>query len=577
MKSLVVLVLTLFSSHLLAQPLEFKWSKLSMAQKVASLEAIKHFLKTDAKDQTLAAVDPATRLKWHVLLFDEAWAQASFKPNCFYAGWPSQQVSLGDRKVCSSPAKSNPWYQTQKEKCGAGKLLCNPLLFGEALCIPNATTAERQSSFSNCQKAFSAANRSMESVAKLIDASPELQMRLEELLRVLADACAPEGYQGRSGMCGLLKTRVAGILENRQPTNPTPDASVAVSDSVTVSDVLTTLEDVKTTVTSINNPDPKRLCFDAIAIPEPDKVKGPWELSTPIDQAQSTPKDYCFNNENGTNLEKYSQTKHWDDEGGGQLSVTFLKDKGSEEPKSVEGIRITADKFGKEAPYVEEGVAYPEDSPMVPHRNYDYDFDGRNKEATFVLLDWPVKEIYNPQGKVIERSTSTDLRMTNYMFFPRKVVPSAARRDDKIYMTLVTGEKVIFDAKTGKVIGGAFEEKEKVNVETRPREKRFYPPASFNYRGEGMWLEAPVTNDKDYRKPGSLIPLKSVVNGVESKCNMPSEELYEYNWGYRLPQGSEGWLNSGWTCYKFKFETDQALYEAVKKKCPTFKFPPLTQ
>ncbi|MBY0516960.1 MAG: hypothetical protein K2P81_08635, partial [Bacteriovoracaceae bacterium] len=544
------------------------WKKLNYTQKIKTLEALKTFLKSDARDTELEEVKASA---FKLFFIHKAYA-AEFEGNCFYAGWPSKLVTVGERKVCTSPQNVNPIYKKEAARCGQGALLCNPLLFGSALCISNKTKEERQSSFSNCQKAFESEGRSLEKVIKEIDADPELQKRLSDLFDLLANACSPTGYQGKSGMCALLKSRLENLKKNQAGESTQADV---LKPDATVIGVVNQLDVVTNTVTKLNTPNTNRLCYDSIPIPDADKVQGPWEMSGPMDLSASTPKDYCFGNENGTTKEKYMTTKYADYDNGADLQVTFVREKGSEEMGRVDGFELSANRYGKSLPYIEEGETYPEDE-MIPHRDYGYDMDARNKEAMFTLLDWPVKEIYAPNGKVIERYRSTDVRMTNYMFFPRKVIPSVSRRQDKIFMTLVTGEKVVFDAKSGKVVDGAFIEKEKVNVETRPKEKRFYPNASFNYRGEGMWLEAPITNDKDYRKPGSLVPIKSIVNGVESKCNMPSESLFEYNWGYRLPQGSEGWLNSGWSCFKFKFEDDESFYKAVKAKCPAFKMPPLT-
>lgn len=85
------------------------------------------------------------------LLLSDAWAA---ELDCLYAGWPSKRVG----KYCSSPAKHNPDYQSS---CSQQEMLCQPLLFGQGVCVPSRTSQERNLAFSNCSKKKSFSNEDL--------------------------------------------------------------------------------------------------------------------------------------------------------------------------------------------------------------------------------------------------------------------------------------------------------------------------------------------------------------------------------------------------------------------------------
>jgi hypothetical protein len=73
---------------------------------------------------------------------------------CLYGGWPSTWTTDG-RKLCNWPQSGNPAYRTTNgSTCSDRQLLCNPTLFGDALCVPFETREQRKSPFTACDKLF---------------------------------------------------------------------------------------------------------------------------------------------------------------------------------------------------------------------------------------------------------------------------------------------------------------------------------------------------------------------------------------------------------------------------------------
>tara|TARA_Y100000768_G_C23989959_1_gene691718 strand:+ start:353 stop:1762 length:1410 start_codon:yes stop_codon:yes gene_type:complete len=123
--------------------------------------------------------------------------------NCIYAGWPSSLVN----GFCSNPSNMNPSYQTGS--CAENELHCQPLLFGEGLCVPGRTRAQRNSSFKNCRQGFGSAGRSHENLLReLLEKGKEAE--LLELFQFAENICE-EGRQSSTGMCRTLENLVSRL------------------------------------------------------------------------------------------------------------------------------------------------------------------------------------------------------------------------------------------------------------------------------------------------------------------------------------------------------------------------------
>ncbi len=135
-------------------------------------------------------------------LFDEAWADGRY--DCFYAGWPSTLVKSGNRRLCQSPITSNADYQNGS--CGNNELLCQPLLFGESLCVSFSSKSDKQMAFAKCEEKFQKEHKgSYDFLKKLTRPQTE---ELKEISHLAASICekGDKGIQKGTGMCkNLLK------------------------------------------------------------------------------------------------------------------------------------------------------------------------------------------------------------------------------------------------------------------------------------------------------------------------------------------------------------------------------------
>lgn len=630
MKLILILSGLLFFQSNLNAKVWNVWKHANTQQKVEIIKIIKEFQKTYSKNTELGEFNKSAFLNL-MSLINNAYAADGYE--CFYAGWPSKLVKVGSKNYCSSPKNQNSWYKERHQsKCSENELMCNPLLFGDKLCVSAATRDQRIRSYANCERAFESQGRKLEDIVSAINDSAELTNRFDDVLGLSQQICTGAGYQAKTGMCKILLDKIAEVkkeVANQKvdkvpepilplgPIDPLPIKPIEpiaitpltpviippvkvepLPDPVTHDDdivkidplptrpividsptpeivnIVNVVEDLPNTVNTVNNEVKKGSCYTEIQVPQKDQPQM-WEVSQKVDQSKDTPKDFCIGNQEGSKIENYFQTKYRHDDGA-EIQVDFVKNKDEANPHKVNGITVVADKYGEEMSYIEEGKEYDDMDTMFPARKYDYEFKHPN-QAMFTITDWPVAEKYNSSKKVIERYSSTNIKMTNYMFFPRSVTPAVVQENDKIYMTLATGEKVIFDAKTGKPIDGAFEEKPKNMTQYRTAEKRFFPNSEFNYRGDGIWLEAKVLYNDNEMKPGHMLPIKSRVDGKEYTCKLKSEDLFTRDFGYLLEPDRPMYLNSGWQCTRFKYENDADFYAAIKASCPNFKFPELAR
>lgn len=559
------------------------WSKLSFEQKKEAIHALKEFNLALNKDETYLISQTNSSSGWADII---AQAYASTGHNCFYGGWPSETVEYNNKTYCTSPKNKNSWYQEKyKNTCAETSLLCNPILFGEGLCVEGKTRKQRVYTYSNCEKLFKAKKRNLEDVIKKIDEDQELQQRFQDMLSTAKEVCSPSGFQGKTGMCRILMQRMNSLAKNislkpvkekKEKEDKAKTTEVEITNETLTKEVVEELTEINKDVKKINETVKKKAkCFEQIKIPEAEHTAEYWEMSEKIDQNKESPDNFCHGLAYGRDYETYSQTKYHSDHFAAALDLSY-EGKLAEQDKIVSGFTIQANRYGKAYPYVEEREET--DKLYYPQRTYGYSFPGRGKEALLTIIDSPIKEKYDSKGEVIDRYPSSDIKITNYMFFPRNVVPSVTQRNGKNYMTLTTGEKVIFDAKTGKVEYGAFLEEKSDNTVVRSNQKRFYPDTKFSYQGEGIWIEAKTTASIDeISTAGTLIPIRSNIGGKISTCKMKSEELFQITSGHYLDKSSPKYEQSKWSCNKFRFNTDEEFYAAIKKKCPDFKFPRLTE
>lgn len=538
-------------------------------------------------------------------LLDEAHAAPAYK--CFYAGWPSilstTTVNGQTKKYCASPAKKNELYKTKfSDTCASGEMLCNPVLFGEKLCITIKTQAERNNAFVRCDDKATAENRTVESILaanKMNGLEDEFKSLFD-----LIDSLCKNGFQSSSKMCRKMEEKSKNLIENNVTTSSQNEPSTTKNSEENKE--VTVLNDgavvdghqkdqIMNVVVQVDNTNQTeeilpKMVKDCSEIKTPvivdSEILSKEENSEPVDQNAILPNDYCINGQTDLMPEGNTSVGKYSDDAGGSLDILYRHKTPApntypdyREIGTVVGFSVRGGKLGPDKPQVEDGITYSieEYGGTYPKRYYDYKFEGRSHQSDFTVADFPVTEEYNSQGKVKQRYGSTEIRLTHYTFFPRKVVPSIKKREDKLLMTMSTGEQMVLDAKTGKVIDGVGKEVPgKKPVETRTGKKRFYPPTDFVYQGQGLWIES-VTGDTDTRRPGNIIPVKANVDGKIQECKMKSEDLWSLSVGSHLKPDQAGYLNSYYTCFQNKFKTDKEFYEMIHKQCPEFKFPALTE
>jgi hypothetical protein len=203
------------------------FSMMSVEQKARVIDAYKDFLREYSKK-----TDHGEFASVRFSFFTEAYASGSF--DCFYAGWPSQTVRSGSKRLCTSPLRGNPDYARLASSCGANSLLCQPSLFGDGLCVSTATKKLRNSAFSQCEYKFRSSGRTTADVIR--ELTPEKRADLDELIVAGQNICA-HGLQAGTGMCKNLVSKLLAIknelppqttqTETRPETDATPQAEAS--------------------------------------------------------------------------------------------------------------------------------------------------------------------------------------------------------------------------------------------------------------------------------------------------------------------------------------------------------------
>ncbi|GEM_PF-6110412 len=431
-----------------------------------------------------------------------------------------------------------------KNSCAASYYPCQPLLFGEGICIKNNTKRLTNQCAVESLKKVTAKIKETENLIAFKEALLKKDFditKLEakdfppEVQAVWPDEVTPEKLSQRKEYLGQLCQAVkqgkatghqvqdlkdceslhalASILVKKEPeTKPKILKQKEVSKEGS-SHVNVGKKDCDKCEQEIKKDDPKINDLQTIM----DKIKKkenllPEEISTPINFKDDLKEDYCYDaRENNTQDERYLNTKNYKDEGFSKpenrlLSVELLKnDAGIEE---AQAFGFEAHTMGNIVDTIDKGESVETYEPTVPHRDWSAEFPGRSHQMTITVTDWPVLEDKDSKGESVkQRYNSANLTMTRYTFFPRKVTPAISKVDGQMLMTLPTGESVAFNEKTRRVESGAFKEtlrSDKGVGSTFTREngdrRRYYKPDSdFSYEGKGVWIETKDSVRKQHR------------------------------------------------------------------------------
>ena len=173
-------------------------------------------------------------------------------------------------------------------------------------------------------------------------------------------------------------------------------------------------------------------------------------------------------------------------------------------------------------------------------RDFQFRFDDRaRQDIHFSVTDWVPSR--DRQFRLSELMNSV------LLIFPRAFVPAIATAGANTVVTLPTGEKVEFDAKTYEIVSGVFTE--------RPVSLSAPQFPAVEYVGKGVAVRA-NSRGKDPRI-GSVAtittgsPDPNCSQGQRcNQCQVPAKELWEQNGAVR-----------------FKFSTDQEFERYLRARC----------
>lgn len=176
-------------------------------------------------------------------------------------------------------------------------------------------------------------------------------------------------------------------------------------------------------------------------------------------------------------------------------------------------------------------------------RDFQFHFEGRARQDIHLMVsDWVPSQ---HQGFRLSGILNSVM-----MFFPRRYLPAIVHDNDRIIVTLPTGEDVFFDAETLEIVGGVLFESP---VDLSPdRNRRKFP--SVHYKGAGLWLRAdsrgsdPRLGTIAHVSNGTARP--SCAAGNCEVCKFPARDL---------------WRQSG--AVNFKFPTDTEFDQFLAQHC----------
>ncbi|MFP5490211.1 MAG: hypothetical protein ACLGG0_01825 [Bacteriovoracia bacterium] len=494
MRFFILFALLVISGEAFAQRGRSAWKVANMKYKVFLLNEYKALLAQHPEKLAEWSLKQTTSLSF----ISEAFAAEGM--DCIYAGWPSQRVGSS----CSSPARMNPKYQAGS--CQSNELHCQPALFGEGLCAPVSTQVQRNSAFSECEKRFNKAGRTVEDVIRE-NLGKGLEAELLSLLDFADNICATS-KQKNTGMCRRLE---AAVLRVRNGL-PEVRASIVIqgkevrddqvrSDLVGAVSETTVVEGVgQTTGTVPTDCDPSGVPVVRSADKDLPGVVLPF--------ARTEPRPLDF---------EYTTSRPGSDP---SFQNTFTKDKNSEE------LRPNGFEFRMTGPTSMAGA--PIDPAEKVERNWNFVSTDHSQRETYLWVTDDAGSGYLSQ-----------LMETIVLLVPRRSRPAVEVVGDELHVTLTTGEKVVYDKKTKLVKSGVLSEGP-VDLNPNRFNRKFAP---IKYSGTGISIRV----DKRGEDP-RLIPGNAVITQNGKTCQVPAKELW-------TPDSD------------FRYADDKALIDFLNRKC----------
>ncbi|MES2528533.1 MAG: hypothetical protein V4598_15725 [Bdellovibrionota bacterium] len=507
-----ILSLTLFISFSASAISHKEFVKLPRDKREQIMKAYQDFLTEYSKTIELSSAQ-----KFKLPDFIEA-ANASGESNCFFAGWPSQRVN----NRCSTP--SSPSYQ--RESCSAGQMPCQPMLFGRGLCVPSATSQQKSRAYSSCVNKFHSENRSLASVVEYIS-DPQIATEADELFR-LADEVCTSGAQAATGMCTILKARVAAIREARGIA-PAPaiarDQRIAPDPSLVIA-AARSADQMTGAVAELNGATRCLTCEAQREQTTDEPIRGPARRAQPeaeVIAAEPGPTSAYPRITSGFDLASC---------GGGR------GDRDGYNERYVFNCQNSAER----APSGWTFTQNPATHPMFQGLRSPY--PGSTGGVTRFWEMVSVNQSFNETYMVLEESAGgpDSHNVKSYMFIiPRVTVPSVRVEGENIITTLPTGETVTMNKNSRAIVSGALTEGPPDLSTDRFQRK----PPNIHYSGTGISIRL----NHRFEHPLTSSETATVKQGGRS-CNVPRTALFD----------AEG---------KMKTTTDAALVAILNSSCRT--------
>ncbi len=493
MKILFLMTLWIWVGSAFASPGREAWKEADLAGKIFLLEEYKVFYQEIGKTESLADFEAQASFRWNEFFMSSAWASENL--NCFYAGWPSRRVN----NVCSSPARNNPDYQVGA--CSSGELQCQPLFFGKDLCAPVRTQAERNSAFANCERKFQESGRSPTDVISEIQAGGKEPALLE--LIGAADRICGEGQQQGSGICRRIQAAVNRVRSGPSEAGPSRPgtASRPPSDGPTPparNRARATRPQTSEAVEAVNRR-PQGSTPTTIG----PAIRRPSQTQEQLEQAVTVAN------------RGLQQVNGGDDCEVEQAGQPFER----EEPRNFQTVSVgTQLTDGWDTLVTESNIGQVPRGFQIVNRGPN-DIVGNNqlREWQFISSDNSRRETYMTIGDGVDGRVSSNLESV-IVLIPRRVQPKVESLGDVVRVTLATGERVIFDKASGRVLRGAFRE-------NRVTQGNFNNVA---YTGTGISIRINKRAGDPRESQG-----QATITQNGRTCQVPTSQLWNQNTNFR--------------------------------------------
>lgn len=380
-------------------------------------------------------------------LFSAAWAQEVM--DCIFAGWPSR----AEGGSCRSPSAVEGSKYAQGS-CSATEMQCQPLLFGDGVCVSVANSEEKQSAFANCDKNFKASEKTLQQVR----AEVKSKNREEELLALFdfVDRICQEGQQKTTGMCRRLEQVVASLRAAQQDT---------VVEVMVVNRLVEINQAARSAGHAPIDCDPAQ----GVRLPVYEAAEQVSRNTVPLPG---------FNRERSREVACIGGTQ-------GYRSYTYC---GGDTQRTPSGFDFR--------------------SGDRPYRDLQIVSEDGARDGTYLYFHDAISEQDSHNGK-------------SMMFLlPRLGQPQAIENGNEVSITLTTGEEVVMNKTTGKVIRGALQEGPFSTI----MDRFLRPPPNVSYTGRGISIR--VDHRFDYpTSPGG--DATAEVRQGNRVCQVPRARLWD--------------------------------------------------